>query len=115
MILLCQTISCRPRPDDKVDTKSVSNEDKSESPELVGGNLDLLISDIYDRIIRERLQNLLQGVSHPIGEELLESSEPKDTSEDIVEKEQESLVEISLPISVTEIPREIFTSLPGTL
>ena len=122
MMFLCRTVYSRPRPDDKSELESVSNVDKIENPELVGGNLDLLISDMYNRIIRERLENLLEGVSPPMqatfGEELLESSDPLNRKEEINKnsafEEQEELVEISLPISITEIPRELFTSLPGT-
>ena len=123
MMYLCQIVYSRPRPDEKLDTKSISIVDKIENPELVGGNIDLLISDMYNRIIRERLENLLEGVSPPMqqqfGEELLKSSDPLKHSEEINKnsafEEQEEFVEISLPISITEIPRELFTSLPGTI
>lgn len=123
ILLICRTIHGRPRPDEKSGSKSVASKEILENPELVGGSLDLLVSDMYKRIIRERLENLLEGVSaeslkiqQRIGAELIESSDPLNRKEDIkTHEEKEQLVEVSLPISITEIPQEIFTSLPGTI
>ena len=87
----------------------------------VGGGLDTLISDMFKRIIERRLQNLLQGVTSPDRKDLhlLESSESLNSNEELntnaAFEEGEEFLEISLPIAVTEIPQEVFTSLPGTL
>ena len=123
ILFICGTIHARPRPEDKSGLKSVGSKENLENPELVGGSLDLLVSDMYNRIIRERLENLLEGVSaeshkiqQRIGAELIDISDHLSRKEDIkTQEEQEQLVEVSLPISVTEIPQEIFTSLPGTI
>ena len=126
-----RSVSGRPMPTEAAaDEIKTVDKNMEQDPPLVGGNLDLLISDMYNRIIKERLENLLEGVSHSVSdpiqkqfrEELLESSESlQQSSEDKLNEKQgafeepeKKLVEISLPISVTEIPRELFTSLPGT-
>ena len=82
----------------------------------LGGELDTLITDIFNRIIKIRLENLLQGVSTPINRlespEFLIENEVKEKPQPASDEGKEFL-EISLPVSVTEIPSEVFTNLPG--
>ena len=82
----------------------------------LGGELDTLITDIFNRIIKIRLENLLQGVSSPINRlespDFLIENEVKEKPQPSSDQGREFL-EISLPISVTEIPSEVFTNLPG--
>ena len=117
VILISQSALARPRPEnirETAQTKSdKSTAEREENAELVGGGIDLLISEIFHRIIQERLENLLEGVSQPIKQELLDSSEYKIERNSAFE-EQDLSVEVSLPVSVTEIPTDIFTSLPGS-
>ena len=93
-------------------------QDKMEiNVESLGGELDTLITDIFNRIIKIRLENLLQGVSAPINRlespEFLIENEVKEKPQQASDEGKEFL-EISLPVSVTEIPSEVFTNLPGT-
>ena len=88
---------------------------------VVGGQIGALVSDIYNDIIRSRLKNLLEGVSSSpplssissLTSTLLESSDPLQ-NRGRGEKGEDPLLEVSLPKSVTPIPPELFTSLPGT-
>ena len=87
----------------------------------VGAQIGTLVSDIYNDIIRSRLKNLLEGVSSSpplssissLTSTLLESSDPLQ-NRGRGEKGEDPLLEVSLPKSVTPIPPELFTSLPGT-
>ena len=100
---------CRPGPSDKMEINVESPQDGS-----LGGDLDMLITDIFNRIIQRRLENLLQGVSSPINR--LESSEfflENEVNEKPASEEGKEFLEINLPVSVTEIPSEVFTNLPG--
>ena len=113
------------RPHTITDINIAQLEDKQAGGDgggtTVGGGLDTLISDMFKRIIERRLQNLLQGVTSPDRKDLhlLESSESLYSNEELntnaAFEEGEEFLEISLPIAVTEIPQEVFTSLPGTL
>ena len=99
----------RPGPSDKMEINVESPQDGS-----LGGDLDMLITDIFNRIIQRRLENLLQGVSSPSNR--LESSEfflENEVNEKPASEEGKEFLEINLPVSVTEIPSEVFTNLPG--
>ena len=106
----------RPWPADKMEINVETLENTRIQDGSLGGDLDMLITDIFNRIIQRRLENLLQGVSSTI--KRLENSEfflqnevnekPQPASD-----EGKEFLEISLPVSVTEIPSEVFTNLPG--
>ena len=121
LVLISPLCYCRPWPGDdgKSDVKQPT--EKSMENGSVGGDLDNLISDMLNRIIQRRLENLLQGISSPNRKdfELLESSDSLFQNEELNNnsafEEGEQFLELSLPISVTEIPQEVFTNLPGTL
>ena len=120
LILLTLSVTsslARPaRLEDKMEINEETLEKQSHQELSLGGDIDMLITDIFNRIIQRRLENLLQGVSAPI--QRLESSEfflenevnekPQPTSD-----EGKEFLEINLPVSVTEIPSEVFTNLPG--
>lgn len=117
LILLSRT-EARPLPaEDDLEIKLVQNQ-KSSGGDTVGGGLDTLISDMFNRIIQRRLENLLQGLTTPNKKELhlLESSESL-SSEEINKNSafEEEFLEVSLPFAVTEIPPDVFTGLPGRL
>ena len=87
----------------------------------VGAQIGTLVSDIYNDIIRSRLKNLLEGVSpsspppssiSSLASTLLESS---DALQNRGRGGKDPHLELSLPKSVTPIPTELFTSLPGSL
>ena len=93
----------------------------------VGAQIGTLVSDIYNDIIRSRLKNLLEGVytsyspSSPppssissLASTLLESSDAL-RNRGRGGKGEDPHLEVSLPESVTPIPSELFTSLPGRL
>ena len=90
--------------------------------DLVGSNIDSLLSQMYNNLIQSRLDNLLQGVepSSNLPRELTkEFSNPsstltRDLTEDLNDSDSEKdFVEVFLPKAVTEIPSKLFTSLPG--
>ena len=94
---------------------------------VVGGQIGALVSDIYNDIIRSRLKNLLEGVSpssspsspppssiSSLASTLLESSDAL-RNRGRGGKGEDPHLEVSLPKSVTPIPSELFTSLPGRL
>ena len=118
LLLLLTRIEARPLPaEDDLEIKLVQNQ-KSSGGDTVGGGLDTLISDMFNRIIQRRLENLLQGLTTPNKKELhlLESSESL-SSEEIIKNSafEEEFLEVSLPFAVTEIPPDVFTGLPGRL
>jgi hypothetical protein len=85
-------------------------------PQGAHPHIATLVSDIYNDIIRSRLKHLLEGVSpsaspapslSSLATSLLEGSGT------IISREHEVEVEVALPESITEIPRKLFTSLPG--
>ena len=93
----------------------------------VGAQIGTLVSDIYNDIIRSRLKNLLEGVSpssspsspppssiSSLASTLLESSDAL-RNRGRGGKGEDPHLEVSLPKSVTPIPSELFTSLPGRL
>ena len=98
---------------------------ETETGAAVGGRIGTLVSDIYNDIIRSRLKNLLEGVSpsspsspppssiSSLASTLLESSDALRNRGN--GGEEDPLLEVSLPKSVTPIPSELFTSLPGSL
>ena len=94
-------------------------ENKPSKNGSLGGGLDNFISDMLNRIIQRRLENLLQGVSSSPRKDfqLLESSEPVFSTEELnynsALEEKEGFFEAELPLSVTEIPSEVLTNLPG--
>ena len=102
------------RPQDKMEINVDTLENNQDGS--LGGELDTLISDIFNRIIKIRLENLLQGVTSPINRlespEFLIENEVKEKSQPASDEGKEFL-ELSLPVSVTEIPSEVFTNLPG--
>ena len=102
------------RPQDKMEINVETLENTQDGS--LGGELDTLITDIFNRIIKIRLENLLQGVSSPVNRlespELLIENEVKEKPQPASDEGKEFL-EISLPVSVTEIPSEVFTNLPG--
>ena len=100
---------------------------ETETGAAVGGRIGTLVSDIYNDIIRSRLKNLLEGVSpssspsspppssiSSLASTLLESSDAL-KNRGRGEKGEDPHLEVSLPKSVTPIPTELFTSLPGRL
>ena len=118
LLLLSRTTEGRPLPvEDKLELKLVQNQ-KTGGGDTVGGGLDTLISDMFNRIIQRRLENLLQGLTTPNKKELhlLESSESL-SSEEINKNSafEEEFLEVNLPFAVTEIPPDVFTGLPGRL
>ena len=118
LLLLSRTSEGRPLPvEDKLELKLVQNQ-KTGGGDTVGGGLDTLISDMFNRIIQRRLENLLQGLTTPNKKELhlLESSESL-SSEEINKNSafEEEFLEVNLPFAVTEIPPDVFTGLPGRL
>ena len=120
LVLTSPLCYCRPWPGDEGRSDVKQPTEKSTENGSVGGDLDNLISDMLNRIIQRRLENLLQGISSPNRKdfELLESSELLFPNEELntnsAFEEGEQFLEISLPITVTEIPKEVFTNLPGT-
>jgi hypothetical protein len=74
-------------------------------------SLNSLLSDMYSSILRTRLEQLLEGVTmgRRVGGEGPASSEQELAGG----QPSERTVTIYLPEPVTEIPRHIFTSLPG--
>ena len=110
----CLAIPRPSRPQDKMEINVDTLENTQDGS--LGGELDTLISDIFNRIIKIRLENLLQGVSSPINRlespEFLIENEVKEKSQPASDEGKEFL-ELSLPVSVTEIPSEVFTNLPG--
>ena len=109
-----------PIPEEKnsnIQIKVVEN--KPSKNGSLGGGLDNFISDMLNRIIQRRLENLLQGVSSSPHKDfqLLESSEPVFSTEELnynsALEEKEGFLEAELPLSVTEIPSEVLTNLPG--
>ena len=93
----------------------------------VGAQIGTLVTDIYNDIIRSRLKNLLEGVSpssspssppqssiSSLASTLLESSDAL-RNRGRGGKGEDPHFEVSLPKSVTPIPSELFTSLPGRL
>ena len=121
ILLLVLTRPCteaRPRPaEDKLEIDLTQNQ-KTGGSDTIGGGLETLISDMFNRIIQRRLENLLQGVTTPNKKDLhlLESSESL-SSEELNKNSafEEEFLEVSLPIAVTEIPQDEFTGLPGRL
>lgn len=113
-------VHCSPIPIEDKEVKIVM-ENKSQNGGSLGGGLDNLISDMLNRIIQRRLENLLQGVSSSPRKDfqLLESSEPIFSNEDLNKnsafEEGEGFLEVSVPLSVTEIPKDILTNLPGRI
>lgn len=88
----------------------------------VGGQIGRLVSDIYNDIIQSRLKNLLKGVSpsspppssiSSLASTLLETSDAL-RNRGRGGKGEDPQLEVSLPKSVTPIPSELFTSLPGS-
>ena len=118
LLLLTRTAAAQPLPaEDDLEIKLVQNQ-KTGGGDTVGGGLDTLISDMFNRIIQKRLENLLQGLTTPNKKELhlLESSESLSREE--INKNsafEEEFLEVSLPFAVTEIPPDVFTGLPGRL
>ena len=131
IFLWISLVSCRPvGPTDK-DLKVISHVDKIEETDLIGSNIDYLLSQMYNNIIKVRLENLLQGVDSPKSEgndggDLLSTSEFHAeslslSSSDIVSELESTItrenppdtIQVLLPISVTQIPLKLFTSLPG--
>ena len=112
-VLWTMLMSCQCFPISSEESMEVNNKENDSA--IVGADLDNLISDMFNRIIQKRLENLLQGVSNNRRNQLLESSESLFNIEDFntnsAFEEGEDLVDIS---SVTEIPREQFTGLPGS-
>ena len=102
------------RPQDKMEINVETLENTQDGS--LGGELDTLITDIFNRIIKIRLENLLQGVSAPVNRleshQFLIENEVKEKPQPASDEGKEFL-EISLPVSVTEIPSEVFTNLPG--
>ena len=108
---------------------------QQQQPELVGGssssssssyssssrnNLGSLLSDMYSSILRTRLEQLLEGVTVAGEQASSEQVAGGGVSGGVEEQEQlaggqpsDRTVTIHLPQPVTEIPRHIFTSLPG--
>ena len=111
----CRGLPSPTRPQDKMEINVETLENTQDGS--LGGELDTLITDIFNRIIKIRLENLLQGVSTPINRlespEFLIENEVKEKPQPASDEGKEFL-EISLPVSVTEIPSEVFTNLPGT-
>ena len=93
----------------------------------VGGQIGTLVSDIYNDIIRSRLKNLLEGVSPSSSPSSPPPSSISSLASTLLErsdalrnrgrggKGEDPHLEVSLPESVTPIPSELFTSLPGSL
>ena len=78
----------------------------------------LLYKDIVFAIIQKRLENLLQGVTTPDKNELelREKSESLNLKNESLDLEEgEGFLDISLPKAVTQIPRDVFSNLPGIL
>ena len=118
LILLTLSVTsslARPaRLEDKMEINEETLEKQSHQELSLGGDIDMLITDIFNRIIQRRLENLLQGVSSPSNR--LESSEfflENEVNEKPASEEGKEFLEINLPVSVTEIPSEVFTNLPG--
>ena len=113
-------VHCAPIPEEETEVKIVM-ENKSQDGESLGGGLDNLISDMLNRIIQRRLENLLQGVSSSPRKDfqLLESSEPifsnEDHNKNSAFEEGEGFLKVSVPIPITEIPKDIFKNLPGRI
>ena len=119
LLLLLSRTEGRPLPvEDKLELKLVQSQKTIGGGDTVGGGLDTLISDMFNRIIQRRLENLLQGLTTPNKKELhlLESSESL-SSEEINKNSafEEEFLEVNLPFAVTEIPPDVFTGLPGRL
>ena len=118
LLLLLSITEARPLPvEDELELKLVQNQ-KIGGGDTVGGGLDTFISDMFNRIIQRRLENLLQGLTTPNKKELhlLESSESLSREE--INKNsafEEEFLEVNLPFAVTEIPPDVFTGLPGRL
>ena len=99
---------------------------ETETGAAVGGRIGTLVSDIYNDIIRSRLKNLLEGVSPSSSPSSPPPSSISSLASTLIESsdalrnrgnggEEDPLLEVSLPKSVTPIPSELFTSLPGSL
>ena len=92
----------------------------------VGGQIGRLVSDIYNDIIQSRLKNLLKGVSPSSSPSSPPPSSISSLASTLLEtsdalrnrgrggKGEDPQLEVSLPKSVTPIPSELFTSLPGS-
>ena len=131
IILWISLVSCRPAAPTDKDLKVISHVDKIEETDLIGANIDSLLFQMYNNIIKVRLENLLQGVDSPKSEstdgvDILSKSEFHAgslslSSSDIVSELESTItrenpsekIQVLLPIPVTEIPLKIFTLLPG--
>ena len=67
LILLTLSVTsslARPaRLEDKMEINEETLEKQSHQELSLGGDIDMLITDIFNRIIQRRLENLLQGVT----------------------------------------------------
>jgi hypothetical protein len=97
-------------------SSSISSNSNSYSS---SSSLGSLLSNMYSSILRSRLEQLLEGVT--VGEAV---SSGQEVVVGVVDSEQEVLgvvgqqpsertVTVHLPHPVTEIPRHLFSSLPG--
>ena len=98
--------------------KIVSNVDSIVESDLIGDSIDSLLAQLYNNIIKSRLQTLLQGVGGGkskstaadygglVGEIGLEAAGVQGSS-------SPALAEVFLPPPVTPIPLSLLTSLPG--
>ena len=127
LALLAPLVQPRPRPQNSPEVQpriQGSPELGLEGAGVVGGQISHLVSNIYNDIIRARLKNLLEGISSSssspppsslsssLASTLLQTSDSLERQEK--GKEGELHMEVFLPKTVTEIPPELFASLPGT-
>ena len=116
--LLHASLSLPLSSDDDKELKNAQGNSNDEEEGNIGGDLDSLLSDMFNRIIQKRLENLLQGVTTPDKNELelREKSESLNLKNENLDLEEgEGFLDISLPKAVTQIPRDVFTNLPGIL
>ena len=125
LALLAPLVQPRPQNSPEVQpTIQRSPELGLEGAGVVGGQISHLVSNIYNDIIRARLKNLLEGISassssspppsslsSSLASTLLQTSDSLERQEK--GKEGELHMEVFLPKTVTEIPPELFASLPG--
>lgn len=119
LFIFCHVTCLLGRP---ANLKIISSVGELNENDHIGANIDTLLTQMYNDIIKSRLENLLQGVEKNSAHKSQSGS--GFSSSDIVSElrfknaptstETNEKVEVFLPESVTQIPLKLFTSLPGT-
>ena len=107
--ILAIGVESRPSPDDPNKDEKINLVTFGQA-DLIGGEraeLGSLLSSMFESIMRARIETLLEGSSSHLPER-----EEHWQIRDIREGE-ESVKIVQVPETVTEIPAELFTSLPG--